>query len=304
MKTSKTILNMAIGVLFATGTTMSIAQVQNDIVKLEGTTAIVPNAGNALERELTPALREQARKIAILENKKLDLEIEKVDLDIVKTQQESLTISNPIGAAFGNQMANMGMNIGLPGRANPLPAKVVDASNVANTPVSPSVLPHISNDKLSLPVSENIVKKENLSGEALDDSDKSIRVLMIGGNEDDLKAKIMHKKQGGYVVGQGDILPNGKKVVRVTSQFIEVVPPNKKTKSKIYVSGYPSESEEKALSSSGPNENRVADSASSPPPSIPGMANAIPTPFGVPIAGVPIVASPAPQQLLTPGQIR
>ena len=32
------------------------------------------------------------------------------------------------------------------------------------------------------------------------------------------------------------------------NQFIEVVPPNKKTKSKIYVSGYPSESEEKALS--------------------------------------------------------
>lgn len=302
MKTSKTILNMAIGVLFATGTTMSIAQVQNDIVKLEGTTAIVPNAGNALERELTPALREQARKIAILENKKLDLEIEKVDLDIVKTQQESLTISNPIGAAFGNQMANM--NIGLQGRANPSPVKVVDASNLENTPVSPSVLPYISNDKLSLPVSENIVKKENLSGEALDDSDKSIRVLMIGGNEDDLRAKIMHKKQGGYVVGKGDILPNGKKVVRVTSQFIEVVPPNKKTKSKIYVSGYPSESEEKALSSSGVNANLVADSASSPPPSIPGMANAIPTPFGVPIAGIPMVASPAPQQLLTPGQIR
>lgn len=302
MKTSKTILNMAIGVLFATGTTMSIAQVQTDIVKLEGTTAIVPNAGNALERELTPALREQARKIAILENKKLDLEIEKVDLDIVKTQQESLTISNPIGAAFGNQMANM--NIGLQGRANPLPAKVIDASNLENTPVSPSVLPYISNDKLSLPVSENIVKKENLSGEALDDSDKSIRVLMIGGNEDDLRAKIMHKKQGGYVVGKGDILPNGKKVVRVTSQFIEVVPPNKKNKSKIYVSGYPSESEEKALSSSGVNANLVEDSASSPPPSIPGMANAIPTPFGVPIAGVPIVNSPAPQQLLTPGQIR
>lgn len=302
MKTSKTILNMAIGVLFSTGATMSIAQVQNDIVKLEGTTAIVPNAGNALERELTPALREQARKIAILENKKLDLEIEKVDLDIVKTQQESLTISNPIGAAFGNQMANM--NIGLQGRANPSPVKVVDASNLANTPVSPSVLPSISNDKLSLPVSDNTVKKENLSGEALDDSDKSIRVLMIGGNEDDLKAKIMHKKQGGYVVGKGDILPNGKKVVRVTSQFIEVSPPNKKAKSKIYVSGYPSESEEKVLSSSGTNANLVADSASSPPPSIPGMANAIPTPFGVPIAGVPMVASPAPQQLLTPGQIR
>lgn len=291
MKTAKTILNMAIAGMLVT--TAGIAVAQSDTVRLEGTTAIVPNAGNALERELTPALREQARKTAILENKKLDLEIEKVDLDIVKTQQESLTISNPIAASFGAN--SMGGMMGRPTQ----PPKVIDATSMSNSPIAMPVF-----DKS--PAMQTEPKKANLSGEALDNSDKSIRVLMIAGNEGDLKAKIMHNRQGGYVVGKGDTLPNGKKVVGVTSQFIEVVPPKGKTKSKIYVSGYPSEAEEKAFANGLGQPSMTTDSASVLPPSMPsagGMANAIPSPFGVPIAGIPSVVTSSPIPL-TPGQVR
>lgn len=301
MKTSKTILNIAIGAMLATSATMVMAQAEN--VKLEGTTAIVPNAGNALERELTPALREQARKIAILENKKLDLEIEKVDLDIVKTQQESLTISNPV--SLGNSMGMMG------GRGNTSIPTPIDTSSLSNKPLSGVSAPQPTLTQTSASVAQ---KKENLNGEAIDNSDRTIRVLMIGGNEGNLKAKIMYKRQGGYSVGQGDTLPNGKKVVRVDPQFIEVIHPKGKTKTKIYVAGYPTEAEERAFSlNGGYSENNVTDSAT-PPAAMPGMANSVPTPFGVPIAGIPTITTPAlgtgrltPMaggNRLTPGQVR
>lgn len=300
MKTSKTILNIAIGTMLAASTTMAMAQADN--VRLEGTTAIVPNAGNALERELTPALREQARKIAILENKKLDLEIEKVDLDIVKTQQESLTISNPVSSFGGSMGGAMG------GRGNTSIPTPIDTSSLSNKPLSGVSSPQ----PMLTQTSSAATKKENLNGEAIDNSDRSIRVLMIGGNEGNLKAKIMYKRQGGYSVGQGDTLPNGKKVVRVDSQFIEVVAPKGKTKTKIYVSGYPTEAEEKAFALSGYSENSVTDSAT-PPASMPGMANSIPSPFGVPMAGIPTIATPAlgtgrltpmGSNGLAPGQVR
>lgn len=281
MKTSKTLLNIAIGALLTTGAASVMAQ--SDNVKLEGTTAIVPNAGNALERELSPALREQGRKKVILENKKLDLEIEKVDLDILKVQQESLGVSNPTSSNMGPLGGVIGMN-GLP---QGMP-KVINTSSLANDPI-PMPMPKVEHKKEE-PV--------NLSGEALDDSDTSIRVLMIGGDDGNLRAKVMHNRQGGYVVGAGDTLPNGKKVVKVTAQYIEVIPPKGKRRTKIYVSGYPSEAEEKAWSQAASGIGRIGrlDGSS-------GLPSAAPSGFNLP-SSIPVITSVKPGLNPIPGQIR
>lgn len=293
MKTVKTILNIAIATLVVASANTAMAQ--DGGVKLEGTSAIAPNAGNALERELTPALREQGRKKVILENKKLDLEIEKIDLDILKVQQESLNLTNPMASMGGVNgspaLPNLGAMGGIGGVMGNAP-KIIDASGLSNTPMS---LPKISDREASAPV------KLNLSGEASDGSDGGIRVLMIltGRSNNDLRAKIMHKRQGGYVVGAGDVLPNGKKVLAVTEQYIEVAPPNSKKKSertKIYVSGYPTEAEDRMMSNMGmaglqPPQDSSSTASSSRP---------VTSPFGLPLANVPTVTRISPPA----GQIR
>lgn len=49
-----------------------------------------------------------------------------------------------------------------------------------------------------------------------------VKVLMTYGADEDLYAKIAVGDQGGYTVRKGDILPDGRMVVKVNSNFIEV----------------------------------------------------------------------------------
>lgn len=228
-------------------------QIQNELTQssLEGTTATPPNSGNVFEREVTPLLRETSRKKSLLELKKLDAEIEKVDAEMLKLQQEKLAPRTTRTQGVGN------VNI-------PLGSRIIDASNIANKVVdnpivtTPEIDPILSvqvptTPPKMLPQASEVNQLQNKAPvyPQVDNSNAGIRVLMTYGFVDDMYAKITHGNQGGYVIRKGDILPNGKVVVKVTSNYIEVrdkytkdKEKNKEIKTqKIYVTGAPSEKE-------------------------------------------------------------
>lgn len=144
---------------------------------------------NTFERETTPLLREISRKKAILELKRLDREIEKLEEEALKAQIERET--SLMNASRGGMGPMGGMIQG--GMFNPSPL------NQAPT--------------LPLPTS--------LTGEAAA-QEMAIKVLMIYGFENNLMAKIAAGQQGGYVVKKGDVLPNGELVFDVKPNYIEV----------------------------------------------------------------------------------
>ena len=159
--------------------------------------------GNSLEREVTPLIREISRKKAILELRKLDREIEKLEEEALKAQAERESIANGVPAAGAPGVGPMG---GItPGVYNP-------------TVVNPSAPP-------SLPSAM---------------AESSVRVLMVYGFEDNLYAKIASGQQGGYVVKKGDVMPDGRVVLMVNPNFIEVGEPakgkSKANSQKIFVS--------------------------------------------------------------------
>lgn len=191
----KIITLLTLGTLSA----VTMAQVPNQVVQnpsvtttavttavtTTGTTIVVPaqektndysqvGEGNNYERSVTPLLREISRKKSILELKKLDKEITKLD---------EIEIRQPA-----------------PGFV-PMPA-------IQN----PSVL----KPEVSAPV---FVPEE-------------VRILMIYGAEDDLYAKIAVGNQGGYPVRKGDVLPDGRYVLKVNNNYIEVQKTVTKSKSK------------------------------------------------------------------------
>ncbi len=140
--------------------------------------------GNAYEKAVTPLLREISRKKSILELKKLDKEIAKLD-EVEKKE--------PTGFM-------------------PMPAAQNPQTMKATAPIAPV------EEVISTP----------------------IKVLMTYGAEDEKKKKIAVGDQGGYTVRKGDILPDGRSVLKVSTNFIEVQKAAKaksKTKTeKIFVS--------------------------------------------------------------------
>lgn len=219
-------------------------QINVEIVesRLQDSNATIPDSGNVFEREMTPLLRETSRKKSLLELKKLDAEIEKLDAEMLRSQQEKLGIRN-------NDNSNNPFNL-------PPGTRIIDASNINNSIVeSPIVTPEVQAQptlppvpatppQLLPPVPVPLPAQDNTTPIA-SDSNSGIRVLMTYGFADDLYAKITHGNQGGYVIRKGDILPNGKVVVKVTSNYIEVRSPYTKDKEKnkniktqkIYVTG-------------------------------------------------------------------
>lgn len=178
---------------------------------LAKTTVAVPNAGNAYEKETTPLLRRIAQKKATLMEKKLDAELEQAEANIIKAKNEK---NNPESATA----SNLGVN------TNP---KIIDVSNAANNPLvlAPVVQPE--------PSRRSRVKVED-DFSMMPQSD--VRVLMTYGFDDNLYAKITSGNQGGYPVTKGDILPDGRQVIEVSSNYITVKFPSKKAPAqKIYV---------------------------------------------------------------------
>lgn len=173
---------------------------------LATTNVAPPKPGNTLEKETTPLLREMSRKKAVLEIKKLDSEISKVEADALKAQQ---AVATPVSGRIINVQdpSNPPLNI------NPtMPTNIPAATSTKGLPTG--------NASQLAPVS-------------------NIQVLMTYGFDNNLYAKIASGSQGGYVVKKGDILPDGKEVVSVQPNYIEVrTPRSKSTKyQKIYVTG-------------------------------------------------------------------
>ena len=151
--------------------------------------------GNAYEKTVTPLLREISRKKSILELKKLDKEIAKLD-EVEKKD----TPATPAGVV-----------------PFPTPQYGQNAVQNAQAPMSLDALPN-----------------ESMS---------EVKVFMTYGDEEDLYAKIAVGTQGGYTVRKGDVLPDGRLVVKVNPNYIEVKKAStKKSKSnteKIFLTANP-----------------------------------------------------------------
>lgn len=132
--------------------------------------------GNTYEKAVTPLLREISRKKSILELKKLDKEIAKLD-EVEKKETQLSPVPVPVQSPLGS------------------PAMTTTSAKRMNT-------------SMALP------EEEEMSS--------PVKVLMTYGSDDDLYAKIAVGEQGGYTVRKGDILPDGRYVMRVNSNFIEV----------------------------------------------------------------------------------
>lgn len=184
--------------------------------------------GNSLEREVTPLIREISRKKAILELRKLDREIEKLEEEALKAQAERESIANGVPSGTAPGMGPMGGVT--PGVYNP---------NIVN-PSAPPSLPSVM-------------------------AESSVRVLMVYGFEDNLYAKIASGQQGGYVVKKGDTMPDGRVVLMVNPNYIEVgevATKGKKNSQKIFVSSSVAESASGSGPSGMPQPNNNQGSAS------------------------------------------
>jgi hypothetical protein len=170
---------------------------------LAGTNVQAPDSGNAYEKEVTPLLREISRKKAILNIKKLNAELEKMDSEMIKLKKEEVA---PTPVSTGGKMINV--------------------QDLSNAPFVPNIPP------------QSQVMQNMPTDSTAQESMNSIKVLMTYGYENNLFAKVTNGSQGGYVVKRGDILPNGQQVVNITSNYIEVKKIKGKGKfEKIFVTG-------------------------------------------------------------------
>lgn len=177
------------------------------------------SSGNVYEKEVTPLLREISKKKSLLELRKLDRELEKIDEETVKAQIEKDKLSNP---------------------STPVGAGSLNSSNL---PFTPQVFPP-----------GNIPAPQPQLGQAAGTNavTNELRVIMIYGYDTSLFAKVAMGDQGGYVVKAGDVLPDGRQVSSISPNFIEVVKSkSKSSKTKIFVSGTVTQAATQAL----PNAN-------------------------------------------------
>lgn len=163
---------------------------------------------NTFEKEVTPLLREITLKKSILELRKVERDIEKLNEEALKAQIEREQLLNPGtkpyetgpmgGITFGNNTTA------------PIPLNVPGGGNGLNAS-SPTInMPTPSNS--SVTVTETITSSTSTP----------IRILMIYGYSDNLFAKVAAGDQGGFAVKVGDIMPDGRYVKKITSNYVEV----------------------------------------------------------------------------------
>lgn len=191
MKNKKTLL----AVIAAVGMgTLGTANAQIALPENKGVNIGLPSQvgeGNNIEKDVAPLMRSIAKKKSEVDLKALDRELEKMQDDSLKDQiaREKLLLEL--------QQLSSGQVLG-----NNVPKGVGFQS--PNTP--PAGLPYGQ-----APQGTEEVEPE-----------ESVRVLLVYGFADNLKAKVAMNGVGGYVVQKGDILPDGRKVLRVANNFVEV----------------------------------------------------------------------------------
>lgn len=175
---------------------------------------------NNFEKEVTPLLREISLKKSILELRKVERDIEKLDEEALKAQIEREQLLNPApkpfetgpmgGIPFGQGNRGGAVPLTVPGQNGAVPANNVAATN---------------NSVNGVPANPN----------------NQIKILMIYGFNDNLHAKVSAGVQGGFVVKEGDVMPDGRFVRKITQNYLEVSDKSKgKSKiEKIFVSYTP-----------------------------------------------------------------
>lgn len=200
--------NKIVSVLILATTALS-AYAQNptanpvSVTITQSSPAVAPSGGNVYEKEVTPLLRDISKKKSILELRKLDRELEKIDEETMKSQIERDKLSNP---AIPAGLAGLNNN-NLPFTPQVFPPGVLPSPQAQSGGATPAAVPD------------------------------EMRVIMIYGYDTNLFAKVAMGAQGGYVVKAGDILPDGRKVSSISPNFIEVTKVKKSGKEKIFVSG-------------------------------------------------------------------
>lgn len=150
---------------------------------------------NAFDKEVTPLLREMSLKKSLLELRKVERELEKLDEDALKAQIERENLLNPADKNLGVPAGPMG---GIP--LSSIPTSIGGMGMGGNPSIPPS-----------MPTDPTEAVYEN-----------TIKILMIYGFTDSLFAKVSTGEQGGFVVTEGDILPDGRLVKKITPNFVEV----------------------------------------------------------------------------------
>lgn len=202
---------------------------------------------NPFEKEVTPLLREISLKKSLLELRKVERELEKLDEEALKAQVERENLLNGGDKPNGNAAYAAGPMGGIPLTSTPTPIGGFGQGINAGVPSMPSVL---GQGGPSLGVATPEVNAN------------AIKILMIYGFSENLYAKVAAGNQGGFVVTEGDVLPDGRLVKKITPNFIEVqADTNKKSKGKgkterIFVSYTPAP-ERVSPALTAPNGSRV-----------------------------------------------
>ena len=174
---------------------------------------------NAFEKEVTPLLREISLKKSLLELRKVERELEKLDEEALKAQVDRETLLNQNNDKTSGAFASGPMG-GMPLSGTPTSINGFGQGINSGVPTMPIVLgSNGSQGGMSMPLEAN---------------PNTIKILMIYGFSDNLYAKVAAGNQGGFVVKEGDILPDGRLVKKVTANYMEVQADNsgKKTKAK------------------------------------------------------------------------
>lgn len=249
MKKNKRILAVLLASAVTSLSAYAQIQLPNDGSTMLMNTPPKVGQGNTYEKEVTPLLRDISKKKSLLELRKLDRELEKLEEETIIAKIEREKVLNPPAPINMNLKPSYGQ--GLPSlnpAPNPFPISGAGSSS------SPST------------------------------EEENIRILMVYGFDNNLYAKVSSGTQGGYIVKKGDILPDGRLVLDVTPNFVEV---KKSVKSKVeksqklYVSG---PAPVKAAGASSGSSNGIPSTSPNMPPG-PGATFIPPVGSAVPIVG-------------------
>lgn len=209
-----------------------------DIVNPNQTLELDMGVANPFEKEVTPLLREMSLKKALLELRKVERELEKLNEEALKAQTE---------------------------REKSLATDKLNVNSISAGPMGGIALPNApAFNGFNTP-------PPSLNSNSAPEVDNAIKILMIYGFADNLYAKVATGSQGGFVVREGDVLPDGRLVKKITPNYVEVKLDNagKKSKKKdkterIFVSYTPSPDRSDSMKISTPEIKQMPMSLPSP----------------------------------------
>lgn len=197
--------NIIIPVVLTLSSSLALAADVNSQNKA-AVSSVQPTSITNVDRDLVAKSNSFEKEVTPLlreiSKKRSQLELRKLDRDLEKIDEESLKAQVALDALM-----------------NASSGKSSEGSAVAApAPAVPAAMPNIGMANPS-----------------------DIKVLMIFGFDNNLFAKLASGAQGGYVVKKGDVMPDGRVVSKITSNFIEVKKDSNKSDDSVqrfFVSSY------------------------------------------------------------------